>query len=134
MIVLDEHLSGAGIAEAIGHWYRGRVALVTELRPGSVIKDDAVPALLRTLSDPTFVTIDWTDFWLRTKAHPNFCLVCFTLPTRCALEIAPLLRRLFRLAPFRTKAARLGKIVRVSEEHAAYYQVHDTHVHLQPLP
>jgi len=34
-----------------------------------------------------------------------------------------LLRRLFHLPLFKTKAARMGKIVRVSEEEVAYWQV-----------
>ena len=45
MIVLDEHLAGLGVETAIRQWYRGRVCGITELRPGSVIKDEAIPHL-----------------------------------------------------------------------------------------
>jgi hypothetical protein len=48
-------------------------------------------------------------------------------------EIAPLLRRLLRLSAFQTRAARMGKIVRVSSEHVSYYQVNDSQPHVLPL-
>lgn len=47
MIVLDEQLLGYGLQSAIARWYRGRVIAITELRPGSVIRDEAIPVLLR---------------------------------------------------------------------------------------
>ncbi len=62
MIVLDEQLKNSGLAEQIARWYTGRIVTLTALRPGSVIKDDAVPMLLREVREPTFVTINVTDF------------------------------------------------------------------------
>ena len=50
------------------------------------------------------------------------------MKSRCAYG------RLFRLTVFKTKAARMGKVVRISEEQVAYYQVQDTQVYLAPLP
>ena len=47
MIVLDEQLQGLGLEEAIARWYRGAVILEKKLLPGRVIKDEAIPALLR---------------------------------------------------------------------------------------
>jgi hypothetical protein len=47
MIVLDEQLLGRDIELYIAAWYAGAVLLVTDLRPNTVIKDDAIPALLR---------------------------------------------------------------------------------------
>jgi hypothetical protein len=134
MIVLDEQLPVRVLADAISGWYRGRVCVITDLRPATVIKDDAVPDLLHTVSQPTFVTLNWTDFWQRSVAHRGFCLVCFTLPTNRAPDISPLLRRLFRLGPFKSKAARMGKVVRVGHEQVAYYQVNDRELHLHSLP
>jgi hypothetical protein len=134
MIVLDEHLPHEELGEAIRQWYRGRVCTLTELRTGTIIKDDAVPSLLQRLSEPTFVTLNWSDFWQRTAAHLGFCLICFTVPSERATEIPPLLRRLFRLGPFRTKAARMGKVARVGDQQVAYYQVRDMQVYVQPLP
>ncbi len=45
MIVLDEQLLGRGIEHNIARWYRGKVQFITELRPKTVIKDDAIPTL-----------------------------------------------------------------------------------------
>jgi hypothetical protein len=43
MIVFDEQLQGLGLEDAIARWYRGGVLVVKKLRPGMVIKDDAIP-------------------------------------------------------------------------------------------
>jgi hypothetical protein len=72
MIVLDEQLLGRGIEAAIAHWYRGAVRLITDLRPGTVIKDDATPALLRREARPTFVTINEADFWRKVAITEHF--------------------------------------------------------------
>lgn len=58
MIVLDEELQGLGLEEAIAAWYRGAVVLIKALRPGTVIKDEAIPGVLRRVRQPTFVTIN----------------------------------------------------------------------------
>jgi hypothetical protein len=136
VIVLDEHLQGVQLEVSIRRWYRGRVCFVTELRPGSIIKDEAVPSLLRTASRPTFVTLNWQHFWQRTPAHSGFCLTCFTIPNEGSrvAEVSPLLRRLFRLKPFSTKTKRMGKIARIADERVTYYQVQDPQIYVHPLP
>jgi len=55
MIVLDEQLLGRGLKREIAQWYPGNVRFVIDLRPRSVIKDDAIPGLLRQQNQPTFV-------------------------------------------------------------------------------
>jgi len=62
MIILDEELQGLGLEAAISRWYRGAVVIIKHLRPRTVIKDEAIPALLRRAKQPTFVTINHTDF------------------------------------------------------------------------
>lgn len=62
MIVLDEQLPYRTLIPALQRWYRGRVCLITELRPATVVKDDAILSLLLTARQPTFVTLNWTDF------------------------------------------------------------------------
>jgi hypothetical protein len=47
MIVLDEQLLGRGLERDIAQWYRGTVRFITDLRPHTIIKDEAIPALLR---------------------------------------------------------------------------------------
>lgn len=64
MIVLDEQLLGRNLELEIAKWYRGKILFITDLRPHTVIKDDAIPGLLRQQSQPTFVTINW-------KNHPD---------------------------------------------------------------
>jgi len=49
MIVLDEQLQGLGLEDTVARWYRGSVLVVKTLRPGTVIKDEAIPSLLRRL-------------------------------------------------------------------------------------
>jgi hypothetical protein len=134
VIVLDEQLQGAGLENAVTRWYRGRVCFIGALRPGSVVKDDGIPHLLRTVPQPTFVTQDWADFWQRVPPHADFCVICFTLPSGRAHQITPLLRRLFRLPAFHTRAARMGKIARVSGGQVIYYQARNPQIYVQPLP
>jgi hypothetical protein len=63
MIVLDEQLQGIRLEAALKRWYRGRVCIITDLRPGIVIKDEMIPRLLRAVSEATFVTVNARHFW-----------------------------------------------------------------------
>jgi len=56
MIVFDENAHQKTIMNAVAAWYRGRVVSITVLRPGSVIKDDVIPTLLRRVKQATFFT------------------------------------------------------------------------------
>ena len=123
MIVLDEQLMGRGIASDIARWYAGSVRFITDLRPGTVIKDDAIPVLLREQRSPTFVTINVRDFWQRVQADKQYCIVCVDLPDPRAGEIPEILKSLFRRPGFGTKADRLGKVVRVSSQSSSYYSL-----------
>ena len=134
MIVLDEQLQGLGLEEAIARWYRGAVFVVKKLRPGMVIKDEAIPALLRQLKQPTFVTIDYMDFWRRIPADNAFCIVCLELPTERVDDIPVRLRQLLRLPEFKTKKARMGKVVLVRETRLQYYSQHEKLVHILRWP
>jgi hypothetical protein len=134
MIVLDEQLQGLGLEEAVARWYRGAVFVVKKLRPGRVIKDEAIPALLRQLKQPTFVTIDYMDFWRRIPADNAFCIVCLELPTERVDDIPVRLRQLLRLPEFKTKKARMGKVVLVRETRLQYYSQHEKLVHILRWP
>ena len=134
MIVLDEQLQGLGLEEAIARWYRGAVLVVKKLRPGMVIKDEAIPALLRQLKQPTFVTIDYMDFWRRIPADNAFCIVCLELPTERVGDIAVRLRQLLRLPEFKTKKARMGKVVLARETRLQYYSQPEKLVHILRWP
>ena len=122
MVIVDENLHSHRIIQAISDWYTSRVISVTALRPGSVIKDEAIPTLLLKVSQPTFITINVADFWKNVQPHKSYCIVTVTLPTERIAEVSLLLRRFFRLPEFKSKALRMGKIVRLTSERVEYYQ------------
>jgi hypothetical protein len=99
------------------------VQFITDLRPGTIIKDDAIPGLLREQRSPTFVTINVRDFWRRVPSDTRYCIICVDFPDPRAREIPALLKSLFRRPGFGTKAERLGKVVRVSSQSSSYYSV-----------
>jgi hypothetical protein len=121
MIVVDENLHDQHILAAIAAWYPGRVVSVTALRPNSVIKDEAIPVLLRQVAQPTFITINVADFWKKVEPHQGYCIVGVAVPKERADEIPLLLQYLFRLPEFKTKAARMGKLVRLTLHRVEYY-------------
>jgi hypothetical protein len=133
MLVLDEQLLGHDLDTALARWYRGPVVFITDLRPGSVIKDDAIPVLLRQQHQATFVTINESDFWQRVTIDRRFCVVCFALPDSRASEIAERLRAVFKLSAFRTKARRMGTVLRVTHTTVSYYTYRDRDIQTLPL-
>jgi hypothetical protein len=133
MIVLDEQLLGRGLERDIAQWYRDTVQFITDLRPHTIIQDEAIPALLRQQSQPTFVTINERDFWRRVAPDQRYCIVCFVLSDARAREISSALRALLRRPEFRTKAQRLGKIMRVTHDDIIYYTFSDRQIRTIPL-
>ena len=123
MIVLDEQLLGRDLEHLIARWYRGAVRFITDLRPHTVIKDDGIPELLSQQSQPTFITINERDFWRKAMANRRHCIVCFPLPDSRVREISESLRSLLRQPELRTKAQRMGKVIRVTSEEFRYYSV-----------
>lgn len=125
MIVLDEQLLGRDIENQIAPWYQGAVCFIMDLRPNTVIKDDAIPKLLQQENQPTFVTINESDFWRKPGINHQFCVVCFALPDSRVREIPVRLRSLFGHPLFDTKKKRMGKVFRVAEREVSYYSVDD---------
>lgn len=129
MIVLDENLDNRWLINAIATWYPGQVVALPTLRPATLVKDEAISSLLQKVNHPTFITINDNDFWKITRPHHKFCLVAFAMPKECIFEIPEMLRTFFRLPEFRTKAQRMGKIVRIRPQRAEYYgmdrQIHE---------
>jgi hypothetical protein len=126
VIVLDENLDEQRVRAPIKVWYKGKVISLRELRPGTVIKDDPVPARLCQRSGATFLTTNTTDFWRRISAHRSYCVVCVPFPTRRQDEIPNLLRRLLGQRHFRSARQRMGKIIRITCSEIRYYQVGQT--------
>jgi len=125
MIVLDEQLLGRDLETEIDKWYRGSVRFIIDLRPNTVIKDDAIPKLLQQERYPTFVTINERDFWRKVQPHNRYCIVCFTLPDSRIQEISYSLRELLRHQDFNTRTKRMGKVIRITEQAVTYYTVGD---------
>jgi hypothetical protein len=119
VIILDEQLLGRNLDKEIAKWYRGKILFITELRPNTVIKDEAIPHLLRHYQ-ATFITINVSDFWEKVKAEKHFCMLCFALSDARVNELPAMMRRLFKQSAFRTKRSRAGKIVRVTQTTATY--------------
>ena len=131
MIVLDEELQGLGLEAAVARWYRGAVFIVKHLRPGTIIKDDAIPQLLSQAKHPTFVTINHSDFWRRAPAHESYCIICLKLTTEEIEQVSPWLRRLFSLPEFRTKLARMGRVVLAGKRGIQYYSTTELVIHIR---
>ena len=101
--MLDEQLLGRNLEAALGSWYRAPVRIITDSRPGTVIKDDAIPTLLRQQQQATFLTVNEADFSRKGVIDAHFCVGCFALPDSRAREIPELLRAVFR-HPARTSS------------------------------
>lgn len=133
MIVLDEQLLGRQIDRDVKKWYQGRVCFITDLRPGTVIKDEAIPGLLRQHPDSLFATINERDFWRRSPADPRYCVACLVLSDAHARVVPSLLRRLLGHSLFRTAALRSGKVLRVTRGEVSFYTHLDAAVQRAPF-
>jgi hypothetical protein len=121
VIVLDEQLLGRNLEQSIGRWYPGAVKFITELREGTVIKDDAIPGILRAEHDATFVTINESDFWEVVDITSDFCIVCVAVPDSQVSLLPELLRKVLSHPRFTKKASRMGCVIRVSVNTFSYY-------------
>jgi hypothetical protein len=126
LFILDEHLDEQAVRDQVLHWATARY--VRDIRPGEVVKDDRILAVLQSLRTPTFVTIDdW--FWDRDHLDRRYCIVYVALRGRSDSHVPDLLRRLLRLPKFRSRAARMGKVVHLGEDHVRWWQFGDEHEH-----
>jgi len=66
----------------------------------------------------TFFTRD-LGFFTPRFGHANYCLVAIASPV---LETAFLIRRFLRHPDFKTRASRIGKVVRLSTTRIAYWE------------
>lgn len=131
-IIIDEQIHVQQVFESLSAWTT--VQRVPKLRPGSVIKDEVIPHLLRHHKRTTFITINVKDFWKSKLCDRRYCIICFAIPDPKQHEIPKLLRRLFHLPEFKTRAARMGKVVHVTLDHIRYYQAGDEKMHFLRWP
>ena len=118
-LVLDDQLDLHVLLPPLEAWITA--VRLQSLRPGEHILDNRVPEILRTLKTPTFVTID-QGFWNRRLCHSGYCIVYFEMATPEQTALPALLRRLFRLPEFRSRAARMGKVARVQGKVVTYWE------------
>src|SRR2546421_5704935 len=102
--------------------YKGKVVSIRSLRPGTIIKDEAIPSLLCRHRNATFVTTNVSDFWRRASPHPGYCIICVPLPTERQDELPALLLKVLRHGAFRTARSRMGHLIRVSRSELLFYQ------------
>lgn len=118
-IIVDEHL---GLNEVLRPIQQITAQKVESLKPGEVLKDDRLLQVLTHLNKPTLITID-DDFWDRRYCDRRYCLLYFVLPEEQQSHIPAILRRLFRLEPFKTKAARMGKVARITFTKVSFWRL-----------
>lgn len=126
-IVLDEHLGRTEVLEPLQQWITA--TKIEDLAPDETLKDDRILQILHNHKQPTFLTLD-AGFFQKRRADRRYCLIHFVVPRQQQNRIPILLRQLLRLAEFKTKAARMGKVMRVSERRVEFWQVRDEKRHL----
>ena len=119
-LVLDDQLDIVKVLPGLRTWISS--VRLQSLRPGEHILDDRVPEILLTCHEPTLVTID-TDFWTSKLCHSGYCIVYVEIDDRRQREIPKLLRRLFRHPRFRTRAERMGKVIRLTLAGVSYWDI-----------
>ncbi len=125
-IIVDEQLGRTEVLLPLKKWITARK--IESFRPFEVIKDDRVLQILWELKRPTFVTID-SNFYDKRHCDKRYCLVYFVLVPLEQNQLPHLLRRLLQLPEFKTKAARMGKVARVSKTGVRYWQLNDDEEH-----
>jgi len=123
---VDEHLSRTEVLEPLQRWITAQK--IEDLAPDETLKDERILQILRSQKQPTFVTLD-AGFYHKRHRDRRYCLIYFALPHQEQRRLPGLVRQLFRLPGFKTKAARMGKVVRVSDEKIEFWQVGDEKRH-----
>jgi hypothetical protein len=119
-IVLDEHLGRTEVLTPLRRWIT--TVKIEDLAPDETLKDDRILQILCRQRQPTFVTLD-ADFFHKRLCDRRYCLIYFVVPRQQQRRIPLLLRQLLRLREFSTKAARMGKVVRIQERTIEFWQV-----------
>ncbi len=74
------------------------------------------------------IVLNEKDFWRKVVVDTRYCVICFAWPDSRAREIPLSLRLLLHRPEFNTKAKRMGKVIRVSDEKISYYTFHDRQI------
>lgn len=84
------------------------------------MKDREIIPFLHQLNQPTFFTRD-DDFYEHRLCHAGYCLVYLEVRKE---EVAIFVRRVLRQTAFKTKAKRMGKVIRASHVGLALWNLH----------
>lgn len=117
MIVLDENILES--QRLLLHSWRVRARQIGVDLAHKGIKDPQILPLLHEIKLPTFFTRD-LGFYGRDLCHAGFCLVALAVHRQ---EAAQFIRRVLRHEDFRTRARRMGKVLRVSTAAVYYWEL-----------
>lgn len=128
--ILDDQLDVVAVLPRLRRWLS--CMRLQELRPGQHILDDRVPEILLSCRFPTFVTID-AGFWKRSLCYSGYCIVFVDLDYRRQIEIPGLLRKLLRHPKLKSRAQRMGKVIRLRSSGLSYWEVETDELMLAPF-
>jgi hypothetical protein len=130
-IVLDEHLGDSEVLESLRRWISA--VKIIDLVPDETLKDDRLLQFLRRQKQPTFVTLD-AGFFHKNLCDRRYCLIYCVVLHQQQNSIPGLLRQLFRLPEFKTKAVRMGSVVRVSGDQVEFWRLGERTRHIFRFP
>jgi hypothetical protein len=117
VILLDENINQSQLL-LLRSW-RIRAHLIGQDISRKGIQDEQIIPLLHGLSRPTFFTRD-VGFYDHELCHVRYCIVFLAVHR---YEAASFIRRFLRHAAFRTRANRMGRVVRVSSAGVRFWQI-----------
>jgi hypothetical protein len=118
MIVLDENIP-ENQRQLLRGW-RVRVHQIGHEVGRQGMQDDEIYPPLHQLDQPTFCSRD-KGFYLDRRCHADYCLV---FPDVAEIEAASFIRRFLRHPDFKTRARRMGTVVRVSHIGIHFWRLH----------
>ena len=84
------------------------------------MKDHEIIPFLHQMNHPTFFSRD-DDFYKRRLCHAGYCLVYLDVRKE---DVAVFVRRVLRHMAFKTKAKRMGKVIRASHSGLSIWNLH----------
>jgi hypothetical protein len=123
VIVVDEAINDPRIIAAIAHWYPGAVIGVKELRLGARLLDPEIPDCLLKLRQPTFVTINYSDWNKPQLAHLGYCIVSLKLTNEESALVPRALREILKQPAYKTKRLRMGKVICWTKQRLFHHEV-----------
>jgi hypothetical protein len=118
MNVLDENIPNSQ-RQILRNW-RIRVQQIGYEVGRQGMKDEEIIPLLHKISPTTFFTRD-LGFYHPNLCHNSYCLVCLSVGQ---YETASFVRRFLRHPAFKTRAKRMGKVIRLSQIGMQIWRIH----------